>query len=979
MKTPFQALLQQLAMLSSGVRKAGTVILLYTGFLISESRVEAQEYLRPAGLPSDIQPITIYGLGMEMLPIPAGEFMMGSPITEKGRSREESQHKVRISRHFWMGKTEVTQGQWQKVMGRRLEEQMDASKGDKPHGVGENVPVYYVTWEEAMEFCNKLDHSQREAGLVPAGFRYTLPSEAEWEYACRAGTTSAFHFGEELDVGKANLASRGTLGRSAKPVGSYRPNPFGLHDMHGNVSEWCYCKFGNYPSGLVADPVGAGLGVMRVYRGGAWITTLRSSRSASREKYLPHSSRSYVGFRVCLSPVVRDSQSSTPSPDPSGAGQLVGVNPSPNPPANPTPALPPSQVALAKPSHPLPGLVPDRAGEPAGALAVFHPMSNFALSLDLAGLGKEEKNKLCLPGLLGNEAYTYGHVDLTLKKLLGVGLGDMTMLYLSAKLTGRDQDGEIYPESILLGVDLANAVSIGQLQDILAKQPALGTGMKVELDGRILKFKFPGNLDSQDRYLGVGADGKSLFFGSSKGVVEDAIGRTKTGTEIPLGLHTGTRKLGPNYLVRLGVLLVPAIKERLIRAAGSSGLPQLEGKDIQSIIRSTDYIAAGSYPLDANTVSAQYVLSLQDDSLPNLLGDVIGDFVTKREMMYIRWILSDLEGNLPKMSFFPLGNELRCFVRQRGMPIVARVCGEFGFHLDPIFSQHQGFPYQKPNGLSPEMNRFIVPGLGIELLPVPSGQVILGSRDKEVGRVENETLRQVTISRPYWLGRHEVTVGQWYQVMGTRPSFFKQSNHSLPVEGVSWQDAMEFCKKLDARERQAVRIPTGYAYTLPTEAEWERACRAGGSTPIYSGELTIKGERHSPELDRIAWYGGNSGVVYKTGQSTLSWKEMQYNHYRRAGTHPVGLKEPNNYGFHDMIGNVWEWCYDRYERVPNLVATDPIGSKRGQQKETYFVVKGGGWNEMAMNCRSATRTGGEGTKRTNIQGFRVCLSPVARP
>lgn len=208
---------------------------------------------------------------VELVLIPAGSFDMGSPVTEKGRELNEKQHKVTISSSFYLGKHVVTQEQYEAVM------------KENPSLIKEaNNPVQYVTWELATKFCEKLSQM--------VGRRVKLPTEAQWEYACRCGTKTPFYFGETIGTDKANYDSRfeyngGVKGERRKgtlPVGSFEPNTFGLHDMHGNVSQWCrdaYCKA--YETLPTIDPLCAH-GVGHVLRGGAWSDPPEHCRSAYR-------------------------------------------------------------------------------------------------------------------------------------------------------------------------------------------------------------------------------------------------------------------------------------------------------------------------------------------------------------------------------------------------------------------------------------------------------------------------------------------------------------------------------------------------------------------------------------------------------------------------------------------------------------------------------------------------------------------------
>ena len=233
-------------------------------------------------------------LGMEFVRIPAGSFMMGSPKDEPRRMRDETQHRVTLTRDFFMGTTEVTQGQWKAVMGN------NPSHFDK---CGEACPVEQVSWNDVQEFIKKLNSLD--------GRRYRLPTEAEWEYAARAGSTTPFTYGRCLSTDQANYDGDMPLSGCEKgedrgktiPVGSLNaPNAFGLHDMHGNVWEWCEDWIWKYPSGSVTDPAGPSTGKQKVARGGDWDHPDDHCRSAMRGFFPADYDLDGVGFRLVSPP-----------------------------------------------------------------------------------------------------------------------------------------------------------------------------------------------------------------------------------------------------------------------------------------------------------------------------------------------------------------------------------------------------------------------------------------------------------------------------------------------------------------------------------------------------------------------------------------------------------------------------------------------------------------------------------------------------
>ncbi len=264
----------------SALHVAGTVTA--DNFLSSTAGVEP---------PSGITPI------LNMIWIVPGTFVMGSPASEQDRlSDEGSQTVVTITKGFWMGHHEVTQGEYQSLM------------GTNPSSFAGNLtmPVERVSWHDATNFCATLTQREFSASRLASGWVYRLPTEAQWEYACRALTTSRFHYGDDLAYAsltnyawfEGNNSPYGT-----KPIGQKLGSPWGLVDMHGNVWEWCQDWYGSYPGGSVTDPQGPGAGSKRVIRGGSWIDQAWQCRSAKRYNgWDPASATSFIGFRVVLAP-----------------------------------------------------------------------------------------------------------------------------------------------------------------------------------------------------------------------------------------------------------------------------------------------------------------------------------------------------------------------------------------------------------------------------------------------------------------------------------------------------------------------------------------------------------------------------------------------------------------------------------------------------------------------------------------------------
>jgi len=306
--------------------------------LIPTTTASAADVAEPKNLTA--KQWTVPELDLELVRIPAGKFTMGSPSDEPSRRADETQHEVTISRPFYMGKHEVTQGEYYRLMMPDFDHETWTFKRGPMHqgaaycyrkykgghifrgsSVGGQLnlrhPMESVTWDAAVEFCRRLTETERKAGRLPKGYAYRLPTEAEWEYAARAGTKGPFNV--DADSSYENLKKFAFVGHNwTAPVGDGRlPNAWGLYDMHGNVYEWCGDWYGPYPTAKTIDPAGPTEGEKRVARGGCFIgcdTTTEDPalavhpfiRTASRYQFSPDvKGHAILGFRVVLGPEIK--------------------------------------------------------------------------------------------------------------------------------------------------------------------------------------------------------------------------------------------------------------------------------------------------------------------------------------------------------------------------------------------------------------------------------------------------------------------------------------------------------------------------------------------------------------------------------------------------------------------------------------------------------------------------------------------------
>jgi formylglycine-generating enzyme required for sulfatase activity len=261
---------------------------------------------------------TLPELGLQLKRIPAGTFTMGSPKTEANRREDETQHEVTITKPFYMGAYEVRQKEFYDIMLPGFDhESWQYWRGPLHAGAAYNYrggggklrldyPMECVTWQRAVTFCEKITAREKKAGRLPKGYVYRLPTEAEWEYACRAGARGPYNVkGDPKSKDFLKTFAHCAAGESTA-VGRKKPNAWGLYDMHGNVYEWCLDWYGPYPAGKVADPAGPAKGRKRVGRGGCWTGgTGPFLRSASRYRFDPRVNfYAILGFRVVLAPAI---------------------------------------------------------------------------------------------------------------------------------------------------------------------------------------------------------------------------------------------------------------------------------------------------------------------------------------------------------------------------------------------------------------------------------------------------------------------------------------------------------------------------------------------------------------------------------------------------------------------------------------------------------------------------------------------------
>ncbi|MEY4173189.1 MAG: hypothetical protein RI900_354, partial [Actinomycetota bacterium] len=748
------------------------------------------------GLPWSVRD-TATGIDLQL--VPPGSYSMGvSPGDAEAATDESPAHAVTLSSAFYLGRTEVTQAQWQARMGSNPSQ--FSTSADSP-----SRPVERVSWNGVQAF------------LGSTGLR--LPTEAEWEYACRAGTTAS-RYGAVGSV----AWSTANAGGQTKPVAGLAPNALGLYDTLGNVYEWVSDWYGPYASTAQTDPVGPATGANKALRGGSWTFAPSFSRASERDNVAPSASYNDIGFRVAR----------TPSPT------IASVSP---------------------------GQVASVGGTP----------------ITVSGRYFTGATAVKVRGVAASSVVVVNDTTITCVAPAGpIGAGSVEVI------------GPLGSGTRVNAVTFIGAPSIDSISP--SQGPASG-GTLVSIWG--VNF---GDLSSIVVTIG-GVPATNLVMTSFD--------------RIQVTAPPGTAGAKPVVLSSVGG-----------SATVASGFTYVSSPSISGASPNFSTLAGGgTVTVSGSNFIAPVTVKIGTTFCQNV--NVVSS--------------TQLTATIP-----PTATAGYKTIEVTGLGGTGSLSNGFLYGTQPSWGTViTGIP---PSSIVTNVslrNAIIATGLpwrvldtttNIELVLVPGGTYAMGAVAADtIDQTDENPAHSVTLSSAFYLGRYEVSQAQWLARMGSNPSTFQGASYpdsaSRPVETVSWNSVQGFL--------------SGSGLRLPTEAEWEYACRAGTSavTNITSGQV----------LDDVAWYGANSAVG-----GVLQPRV-------------IGTKKPNALGLFDTLGNVYEYCSDWYGST--YYASSPSTNPAGPASGTTKVIRGGSWNNDVTYMRCSNREAFLPSSPSSLVGFRVARTP----
>ncbi len=862
------------------------------------------------GLPVAVQ----NSLGMRLALIPPGRFTMGSPADEAYHMVDEQTREVALTVPFYLAACEVTSAQWGRLMGT-------------PDG-GEE-PASDCTWYDALAFCNALSEAEglapvyrlsaveRDASgaivaaevawLGPRRDGYRLPTEAEWEYACRAGSGAMTWAGDFDEEDHAERLERVAwyFGNTEekRPVGRTRPNPWGLYDTHGNVWEWCWDVY-SAPIGVpppAADPLGPLQGAFRCARGGGYQALAEQLRAANRAREEPGARFPWVGLRVARSVPPEPELSSLQT----AAAELLGL-----------PALErgPSGVDLA--------LVP--AG------------SFIRGSAERAGAGPPHEVVLGRPFLLALTELT----QLQWHHALGGAPSRFPAAGASAPV-----ESVTWYDALALCNALSEQAGLPPfyiLDEVVRDEAGNITSARVRRESLDSPgYRLPTEAEWEYACRGCEQEPWSAVSASAKSLAGVA---WHTGNaDVAWEGWSGAELTPPRPLASLGPHPVGSL------AASPWGFHDLLGN-----IFEWTWDAQGSYP----TARQRDPTGPWDASQRTVRGgsffsppqDVLGleryYAGPDRAMGSVGLRVARTLAPAPPLPTMP---EQELAARARQVPVEARNSLGMVLRLVPPGNFTLGSPVGELGRYDDETQTEVRLTRALYVAAT------------EVTQRQWHALRGALPSSFEVAGEEAPVEGMsWYDALDF-------CNALSEAEGLEPCYRLEDVERANGSIHAATVRFLGLersGYRLPTEAEWEYSCRAGTRGPLYQGSWDARGQNDVPALDALGVYAGNSGVSWQ-GDEAADWPERAED-FLCGGIHPVAGKRPNPWGLYDMLGNVVEWCWDGYGPYAPGPLVDPLGPEAARR-----VLRGGSYRHYASSCRAAARGADEPGEGYRNAGFRV--------
>ncbi|MBR4902307.1 MAG: SUMF1/EgtB/PvdO family nonheme iron enzyme [Victivallales bacterium] len=762
---------------------------------------------------------------LELVRVKAGSFMMGNAQHDNEQQPWEKPHQVTLTRDYWIGKYEVTQRQYEAIMNNNPSEICK----------GEHYPVENVTWENAMLFCRLLTQREREAGRLPDGYEYTLPTEAQWEFAARGGKKSKGY----VYSGSNDYETVAWLHKNANatthPVGQKQANELGLYDMSGNVEEWCRDW---YEDDYAKDCefLYDNQGKQHVMRGGHIhaFFPLYSRTSGRLERY-PVDSGMNTGFRVAL---VYNPSTSLSLLSATSFGKSIKVT------------LPGGALLELVRIH-------------AGGFMMGSPENE-------SGRERDEKThsvKLTKDYWIGKYEVTQGQW----KAVMGISLDEKAQQINS--ISGENRAGKVGDEYPMFLVNWEDALEFcRKLTEYERISGLLPDGYEYTLPTEAQwEFAARGGRRSKHCKYSGSNDSNTVAWTSENSEWRLHPVGTKSPNELGIYDMSGNvyemclDQCAGNYNTKI-------LKEMNM-------LDLIDDNGISRNLVITDTYRDGI--LDPYCRNAHEHIRVTRGGSFNYSDNKAR--VADRNQCECHGYYSDL-GFRVVLSALPSETEKQGNTEQSSEPKTQQM-------PETIIDE----PTKKESTVN--TRTIILPNnVALELVKVKAGSFMMGSPESETGQGVDEIQHRVELTKDFWIGKYEVTQAQYEAVMGNNPAYFKKGSN-YPVERVSWFDAMFFCKKLTEREQSIGEVPNGYEFTLPTEAQWEYAARGGHKSSgyhVYAGSDSIVFvtwyEKNSGRTTHpVGQKHANELKVYDMSGNVFEWCRDWYSSEKHSSTvDPVG-------------------------------------------------------------------------------------------